>query len=62
MLLARKVSSTSSSGENLVDGLPPSSSMETVAKRAEVGPRTQIISAMKMLFLEILRFESELES
>ena len=38
MPLAWHVSSTSSSGGNLVDGLPPASSTERVAKPARLGP------------------------
>ena len=36
--LALPVSSTSPSGGNQVDGLPPASSTETVAKPARLGP------------------------
>ena len=39
MLLALNLSSTSLSGGNLVDGLPPASSnTETIAKLARLGP------------------------
>ena len=38
MLLALHVSSTSPSGGNLVDGLPPASSTKTIAKPARLGP------------------------
>ena len=38
MLLALHLSSTSHSGGNLVDGLPPASSTKTVAKPDILGP------------------------
>ena len=38
MHLAWQVSSTSPSGGNQVDGLPPASSTETIAKLARLGP------------------------
>ena len=50
MLLARPVSSTSPPGGNQVDGLPPASSTETVAKRARVEPRTQVHVTLQISF------------
>ena len=42
--------STSHPCGNLVDGLPHDYHTETVAKRAKVGPRTQILLTMEKLF------------
>ena len=60
MHLAWLVSSTSLSGGNQVDGLPPASSRagvfpmesntKTIAERARVEPRTQVHMTMKKLF------------
>ena len=51
MLLAWLVSSTSPSGGNQVDGLPPASSTETVSNSARVEPRTPVVLTMRILFL-----------
>ena len=50
-----KMHSTSPPCGNLVDGLPHDCHTETVAKRARVGPRTQIVLTMrKRCFRQIL--------
>ena len=38
------------------------SNTKTMAKRARVGPRTQVVLTMKMLFLKRLQFESDVRS
>ena len=47
----KKGHSTSLPCGNLVDGLPHACHTKTIAKRARVRPRTQIVFSMKKLFL-----------
>ena len=58
MNLAQPVSSTSPSGGNQVDGLPPASSTETVAKPDRLGPAqngelTQLLRVIAILNYEV---------
>ena len=54
--------STSPPCGNLVDGLPHDCHTKTIAKRARLGPRTPVLSTMKMLFWRKLSSISSLES
>ena len=49
-LLVNEVICSTSSGGNQVDGLPSARHTETVAERARVGPRTQVVLSMKKCF------------